>query len=183
MHICSFRQPASGCGKSLLLNKRLKKCSEKDQTKQDNYLVSFLQSTSKPPHVRGVLEVSNKIHYANSNVRAIDYRDIKRPGSTLRSDLGLPPVSEDDGFKLIFDISEKFPDANIAADEVLLEDLAKKEKIHHDDFKGSIWFAAAAVSSYEFKPEEEQVDYSVIPVVQNQRFVRKHLKKKWKQNS
>ena len=172
-----------GCGKSLLVHKRIQKCSEKDQTKKDNFMISFLQSSSKAPHVRGILEITNKLHYTNKNVRVIDYRDIKRPGSTLRSDLGLPPVSEDDGFKLIFDLSARYREANIAADEVLLEELVTQEKIHHDNFKGSIWFAAASVSSYDFKPKQEQADYSIIPALQTQGFINKKLTKNMRNGS
>ena len=172
-----------GCGKSLLVHKRIQKCSEKDQTREENYLISFLQSSSKPPHVRGILEITNKIHYAKKNVQVIDYRDIRRPGSTLRSDLGLPPVPEDDGFKLIFDLSAKHREANIAADEVRLEELVTKEKIHHDDFKGSIWLAAASVSSYDFRPQDEQADYSVIPVMQTQGFITQKLTKNMRNGS
>ena len=107
----------------------------------------------------------------------IDIKDILDPHSTLRNELSLPPVTTEDPFLFLYDLTAKYPQANIAVDEAPLQDLVKKEKVHSDAFTGSLWIAVSAVTLYDFRDQEDKSDLSKIPIEDNQGFERIHLDK------
>ena len=81
-----------GCGKSLLLQTHIMNCSY-ENPEGHNFLISFQLTSYKPPHVRGALDVSNKMQYQDDPVEIIDTRDILGPDSNLRSRLGIKSVA------------------------------------------------------------------------------------------
>ena len=58
-----------------------------------NFLLSFQLTSYKPPHIRGALDVSNKMQYQDDPVEIIDTRDILSPDSNVRSRLGIKSVA------------------------------------------------------------------------------------------
>ena len=100
----------------------------------------------------------------------VDGKDIA--GKKLRRKLKLSQKFEGGLFSLVFAISKTYPDSNIAVDEVLLEDLAKVDKIHSDGFRGRIWVALASQAFYDFQSGEDKPtsDLQRLPIVEKQGF-------------
>ena len=154
-----------GTGKSLLLHSLVLSSSEEKRS----FLISGLRD--KETAARGVLDISNKLRYEkDQRITTIDGRDIA--GKDLRKRLDLPQKTGDDPFRLIYDLSEKYPVSNIALDEVLLEDLKRVDRIHADAFHGRLWLGLASQAFFDFQLENDQPvpDLESIPILTNQGF-------------
>ena len=167
-----------GCGKSVYLHSLLLSISQSDPM-SCNFLLSFLVSSEKPPFPRGVLDISNRMRYESEQVEVIDVRDIMSPENKTRSRLNLPQASgsKDDIFAFLYDLTAAYPQSNIAVDEVPLELLIQKQKIHHNAFRGCLWLAPSSVSVYDFRNQKETTNLSLISVEKNQGFTIIHLNK------
>jgi hypothetical protein len=166
-----------GCGKSLLLQNHMLTCVADDPTKTDNFLISFLRSSSKPPFVRTIQDVSNRMRYEQENVTVIDMMDIMDRNSSIRSRLSLPSTTSEDPFKFLYDLTDTYPLANIAVDEAPLKELVQKDKVHSDAFHGTFWIAVSAVALYDFSDQQDTTDLSKLKIENEQGFARIHLDK------
>ena len=175
-------------GKSVVLHHQILACCRPDQKKPDqpkNFLISFSQDTSNSFPMRGILDISNRLRYEKEGIDVIDSRDILHPKSSLRSrlKLPLPDSSKDDIFTFLFDLTERYPDSNIAVDEVPRDLLVQKQQVHHHNFKGSLWLAVSSVALCDFRDQNDTAHLSEIPVFESQHFQNIHLTKNMRNGS
>ena len=154
-----------GTGKSLILHAFIQMCIYEDP---HNFIMPLLHDGGdKQPVLRTVLDVANRMRYAKmKNVQSIALADMLNP-----------PVSRNP-FRFIRDITEKYKNANIAVDEVNLQDLQQlKGPIFHKDFCGSLWIAISSLSNYEFKEQNKPNTKLELPEIWLQSFTKPRLMK------
>ena len=78
-------------------------------------------------------------------------------------------------FRYLKKLTKKQKQANIAVDEVKLESLVNRKKIHATDFVGSLWMAVSSVSKYDFRNQADTKGLDQIPAVKNQNFKQEYL--------
>ena len=163
-----------GCGKSLMLHRMIQGNIEAEH--KTNFVISFLPQ--KKPYVRSVLDVANRLHYkaaeAKGTAKVISVADIM--ASMDASEHLSQEAQMDICFQYLSDLTKNHEHANLVVDEVPLEALVKREKIHDECFKGSLWLAVLSMSKYDFRDQNDNRDLSHIPAVENQKFKLEYLK-------
>ena len=134
------------------------------------FLLSFL--LQERPFVRGVLDVANRRLYSaqGQKVQVLSVADM----------VGSVDASQDTLMKKCFrylrDLTKKHKLANIVVDEVKLEDLIKRQKIHSKSFMGTLWIAVSSVSKYDFRDQSDKTNLDQIPALKKQNFRQEYLK-------
>ena len=152
-----------GTGKSLILHSFIERCIF--QKLPHNFIVSLqpqapsssLQPQASPPP-RTILDVSNSVNYDKiDNIHVVSLADIVDRGSDLRKKLNMegPDNAIMEPLQFIEELTQKYSTANIAVDEVNLDELRRRRSIHHPDFRGSLWISISALSNYDFSKEDD----------------------------
>ena len=160
-----------GCGKSTMLHAMIVEWARQGDRRL-NWLLSFLDAASEPPHVRGVLDICNKMMYRNMGIEVMAIKDLKKRN-----------IHENDPFAILYQLTKTYPYSNFAVDEVPLELLVKQKRIHHKYFHGSIWLAVSSTAKYDFKNKDEKTDLGEILIEKSQGFKIIHLTKNMRNGS